>query len=137
MSALTSTARTLPTGRALLRLALKLDAVVTGANGAAYLAAAGPLSDLLGVPAGPLRGVGAFLIVFAGAVAVLGARPAPTALAVKAVIAINVLWAVDSVALAVLGGWSPTAVGTAWIVAQAGVVAGFAALQRHALKSQD
>ena len=137
MSALTSTVRTLPTGRPLLRLSLKLDAVVTGANGAAYLAAAGPLSDLLGVPAGPLRGVGAFLIVFAGAVALLGAPPGPTALAVKAVIAINVLWAVDSVALAVLGGWSPTAVGTAWIVAQAGVVAGFAALQRHALKSQD
>ena len=34
--------------RPLLRTALKLDAVVTGANGAAYLGAAAPLSDLLG-----------------------------------------------------------------------------------------
>src|SRR5690625_1760606 len=44
-----------------LRFALTLDAVVTGANGAAYLVAAGALDDLLGVPTGLLRGIGAFL----------------------------------------------------------------------------
>ena len=32
-----------------LRLILKLDAVVTGVNGIAYLALANPLADLLGV----------------------------------------------------------------------------------------
>ena len=32
-----------------LRTALKLDAIVTGANGAAYLVAAGRLEDLLGL----------------------------------------------------------------------------------------
>ena len=39
-----------------LRTALKLDAVVTGANGAAYLVAAGPLEDLLGLSPALLRG---------------------------------------------------------------------------------
>ena len=32
-----------------LRTVLKLDALVTGANGAAYLVGAGPLADLLGL----------------------------------------------------------------------------------------
>lgn len=52
-------------GDALIRVALKLDAVVTGANGAAYLAAAGVLDGPLGLPEGFLRATGAFLIVFA------------------------------------------------------------------------
>ena len=38
-----------------LPVALKLDAVVTAANGAAYLAAAGPLSEVLGLSAPLLR----------------------------------------------------------------------------------
>lgn len=37
--------------RTLLRDVMRLDAVVTGANGVAYLALAGPLSDLLGLSA--------------------------------------------------------------------------------------
>ena len=55
--------------RPLLRTALKLDAVVTGANGAAYLAAAAPLSDLLGLSETLLRATGAFLLAFAAVVA--------------------------------------------------------------------
>ncbi len=72
-----------------VRLALKLDAVVTGANGFAYLAAASLLDGPLGMPASFLRGVGAFLLVFAAAV---------------------------------------------WVVLQAIVVGGFAALQGAALR---
>ena len=60
----------------LLRLALKLDAIVTGANGAAYLIAAGPLGDLLGLSPALLRGTGAFLLAFAAAVYVTATRPA-------------------------------------------------------------
>jgi hypothetical protein len=120
-----STARRLP----LLRTALKLDAAVTGANGAAYLVAAGPLSDLLGIPAGPLRLVGAFLLAFAAVVA-LTARPAkPRDAAVLAVIAANVLWVVDSLVVLSVGAWEPTAAGSAWIGMQAMTVAAFAGLQ--------
>src|SRR5215217_7675811 len=57
----TTTVRPVPS---LLRLALRLDAVVTAANGAAYLLAAPLLGDLLGLPAGWLRGVGVFLLLF-------------------------------------------------------------------------
>ncbi len=120
-----SLARRLPS----LRTALKLDAAVTGANGAAYLAAAGPLSSLLGIAPGPLRAIGAFLVVFALAVAAT-ARPAvPNRLAIAAVIAANVLWVVDSVAVLATGAWSPTAAGSVWIALQALTVAAFAALQ--------
>ena len=47
-----TTTTTAPTTSSLLRLALRLDAVVTAANGAAYLLAAPLLYDLLGLPAG-------------------------------------------------------------------------------------
>ena len=120
----------------LLRVALKLDAVVTGVNGAAYLAAAGPLSELLGLSPGLLRGAGAFLVGFAALVALLARRRAPARPAVLAVVAANVLWAADSVAAALAGWGSPTGVGTAWILLQAVTVAGFAALQLAALRAR-
>jgi hypothetical protein len=117
------------TERSLLRVALKLDAVVTGANGAAYLALAGPLEDLLGLDAALLRAVGAFLLVFA--VAVWFAR---TRGAVLAIVAANVAWAAGSIVAAIAGWGSPETVGTVWIVLQAVVVAGFAELQLAGLK---
>ena len=62
----TITARkTIAPRRSLLRTALTLDAGVTAANGAAYLALAGPLHDLLGLSEAVLRGAGVFLLVYA------------------------------------------------------------------------
>ena len=58
-----------------LRLILKLDAVVTGVNGIAYLALAGPLEDLLGVAPELTRPIGAFLVLFAAAVWFVATRP--------------------------------------------------------------
>jgi hypothetical protein len=124
----------IPRGPGLLRWALKLDALVTGANAVAYLAAAGPLADLLGVPAPALRGVGAFLAVFAIAVWLVAARPAPNPAAVSAIVAANVAWAVGSVVAVALDAWSPDTVGAVWMVLQAGVVALFAALQAVGLR---
>ncbi len=130
-----TTSRIRDLGRAdLLRTALLLDAAVTGLNGAAYLLGAALLDDLLGLPAGPLRGVGVFLLVFAAAVGFLGTRqPVPRG-AAWAVVAVNAAWVVDSLATAALGWGSPTAVGTVWIVLQALVVGGFAILQATALR---
>jgi hypothetical protein len=115
--------------RSLLRLALGLDAAVTGVNAVAYLAAASVLDGVLGLPAQALRGVGVFLLAFTAVVAVLASRRTVHLGAVRAVVAVNVLWVVDSVAAAVVGWGSPTAVGTTWIVLQAAVVAAFAGLQ--------
>ena len=81
-----------------LRTALKLDAIVTGANGAAYLVAAGPLEDLLGLSPALLRGTGAFLLLFSAAVWTVASRPQVSPSAALAVIALNVLWAADSIA---------------------------------------
>ena len=112
-----------------LRFALKLDAVVTGANGAAYLAAAGPLEDLLGLDAALLRGAGAFLLVFAGAVWLTATRVDIPRAAVVAIVVANAVWAIDSLVAAAAQWGSPTTAGTIWIVLQAVTVAGFAALQ--------
>ena len=120
-----------------LRLALRLDAVVTGANGLAYVVAAGPLADLLGLDAAFLRGIGAFLLAFTAFVWAAGARQHPPAAAVRAIVAVNVARVVASLALAVLGLGSPSTAGTVWAVLQAAVVGGFAELQLHALGRRD
>ena len=114
---------------ALLRLVLKLDAVVTGANGVAYLAAAGPLEDLLGVDAAVQRPIGAFLMLFAAGVWLVATRPAISHRAVMAIAGANALWVIASLAVAIAGVSSPTTAGTVWIVLQALVVGGFAFLQ--------
>lgn len=119
-----------------LRTALRLDAVVTGANGAAYLAAAPLLTDLLGVPSGVLRGLDAFLLAYAAGVWLVGARPAISAGATQVVVGANLLWAAGSVAAVLTGRFDLTPAGTVWVVLQAAVVAGFAALQLAALRTR-
>lgn len=122
--------------RALLRVALQLDAVVTGANGAAYLVAAGPLGDLLGLPAELLRGAGAFLLVFAAGVWLASRPETPGRDVVWAIVAVNALWEAGSLVMAIAGWESPTTAGTVWIVLQAMVVGAFAALQIAGLRRQ-
>ncbi len=138
MNATASPPATASSGRAVsLPLALRLDAVVTAGNGVAYLAAAGPLSDLLGLDAAFLRGIGAFLVAFTALVWAAGARQHPPAGAVRAIVAVNVAWVLASLALAVLGLGSPSTAGTVWVVLQAAVVGGLAELQLHALGRRD
>ncbi len=136
MSTSLTTAAATRVRRIPLRLALGLDAAVTGVNGVAYLAAAGPLSDLLGLSPGLLRGAGAFLVGFAALVALLARRASPAPAAVLAVVLVNALWAADSVAAALAGWGSPTAIGTVGVLLQGVTVAGFAALQLAALRAR-
>jgi hypothetical protein len=121
-------------GFRLLRLSLRLDAVVTGANGLAYLVLAGPLEDLLGLAAGPGRAIGAFLLVYAAAVWLISLPARPHRYAVTAVAEMNLLWAVLSVVTVITGWLSLNAAGSVWSVLQALVVAGFAAVQFTALR---
>jgi hypothetical protein len=120
-----------------MRLILKLDAVVTGVNGIAYVLLANPLEDLLGVAPELTRPIGAFLVLFAAAVWLVATRPQIPRPAVATIAAANVLWALGSIAFAAADASSPTTVGTVWIVLQALVVAGFAALQALAMRSGD
>ena len=133
-TATTTHAVTAPATTGLLRGALKLDAVVTGANGAAYLAAAGPLGDLLGLSPALLRGAGAVLVAFAALVWLTARRADPPATGVRAIVAVNALWAAGSIAAAVAGWGTPTTAGTVWIVLQALTVAAFAELQLLGLR---
>ncbi|MEW1845669.1 hypothetical protein AB0392_47625 [Nonomuraea angiospora] len=112
-----------------LRLALASDAVVTGGNGLVYLAFAGPVSDLLGPGAGLLRGIGAFLLVYGVAVGLLATRRAISPAATRAVIALNIVWTLASVAAVVTGAADLTTIGAIWTIAQALVVGVFAELQ--------
>ena len=119
---------------ATLRLALRLDAVVTGANGAAYLLAAPVLDDLLGLSPGLLRGVGVFLMAYAVAVWLVGSRRPLPIRAAWAVVDLNVLWSIGSVVAVLTGTFATTTAGDVWLVLQAAVVAGFAALQVTGLR---
>jgi hypothetical protein len=116
--------------------ALALDALVCAVNGAAYVLAAGPLASAFGLPAGLLRGLGAFLLVYAALVWALARRPAPAVAGVYAVVAANVAWVAGSAALLVTDWHEPTLVGQVWIVLQAVAVAGIAAAQLALVRSR-
>ncbi len=112
--------------RGILRPALVTDAVVSGANGLAYLAAAAPLSDLLGLSEPLLRGLGVFMLVYAAVVALVARTPRRGT--VLAIVVGNAVWAIDSLIVAAV--WNePTTTGTVWIVLQGLVVGGFAVAQ--------
>ncbi|MBB5083867.1 hypothetical protein [Nonomuraea endophytica] len=118
----------------LLRFALRLDAIGTGANGLLYLGAAAVFGGMFGLPAALLYPIGVFLSAFGAALLVLGARPVISKAAVGVVMAVNVLWVLASVE-ALIAGWFPlTALGTALVIAQAAAVAGFTALQYAGLR---
>ncbi|HEV2774270.1 MAG TPA: hypothetical protein VGV90_01640 [Solirubrobacteraceae bacterium] len=117
-----------------LPVALRLDAVVTAANGAAYLLAAGPLSDLLGLSAALLRVAGVGLLAFAAVVWLVAAAKRIARPAAATIIALNAVWAIGCIAAVLADLGTPTTAGAAWIVAQALVVAGFAELQVAGLR---
>jgi hypothetical protein len=122
-----------PAGAGLLRFALTADAAITGANALAYVAGAVVLDSLLGVPAGALVAIGAFLAVYAALVFRVAARPSRGAVA--AIIDANVVWAAGSIVLLALDTFTPTTAGQVWIALQAVAVGGFAALQYVGLRA--
>ena len=78
---------------------------------------------------------GLALLPYAAFVAWIGARRggAPR-VAVRAVVAVNLLWALDSALLLAFGPVAPNGLGVAFVLAQALVVLGFAAMQWTALR---
>ncbi|MEU4266425.1 hypothetical protein [Streptomyces sp. NPDC026092] len=118
----------------MLRRFLALDAVVTGANGLAYLAVSGPLGELFGVDSALLVELGLVLAVYAAGVAWVASRAEPPVRGVKLVVDINVLWTVLSVG-ALFSSLEFTTAGVVWNLVQAATVAGFAGLQWSALRA--
>ena len=111
----------------LLRFALFADAAASAALGVVALAGAGVLAGPLGLPESLLRGVGLLLLPWAAFVAVIGMKPQPQAGAVRAIVGVNLAWAVAS-ALALLA-LRPTALGLAFVIVQAVAVAALAETQ--------
>lgn len=116
-----------------LRGILVADALISGSTGVLLLAGAGVVGPLLGISESLLRSAGIILVPFAAGVYSLSTRPVSRG-AVLAVIVLNGLWVAGSVALLAAGGIAPTALGTAFVVAQAVVVAIFAELQYAGLR---
>ena len=112
-----------------LRRVLALDAVSSGAMGLGLVAFAPLLAAWLGLPVELLRESGAILLPFAVFVGFLATRQQPSRSGVWAVIALNAVWAVDSIVLLTTGWVEPTALGLAFVIAQAVVVGAFAELE--------
>lgn len=119
----------------LLRLALQLDAVASGALGVLLLIAGPALDDLLRIPMAVLVPVGLLLVAYAALLWLIGSRRHLPRSASWAVVAGNLLWVATSVVVVAAGWWSPSAAGTALVLVQAAAVALFAGLQFLGLRA--
>ncbi len=113
----------------LLRFALLADALASGAMGVLMAVGAGLLSPFLGLPSPLLFWAGLLLIPFALLVAWTGTRAEPPAGAAGAIAVVNLAWVAGSAALLVLLPQAPTALGYAFIAAQALAVLVLALMQ--------
>ncbi|MGO1073182.1 hypothetical protein [Lysobacter sp. CA199] len=120
----------------LLRRVILADAVVSGAAGLLQLAAAGPLSGWLAIDAGWLRGAGWILMAWLAFLLWTLSRREIGAPLVWTIIGVNLAWIAASVLVLVEGAIAPNALGMAFVLAQAAVVAVFAELQFFGLRRQ-
>lgn len=120
-----------------LRFALIGDAIASGGTGLLLAGGAGFLTSILGLPEPLLRYAGFFLLPYAAFVGYVGTRVTLSRGMIWAIIIANALWATKSILL-LFGGWvSPTTLGTAFVVVQALVVAGFAEAQWIGLRKSN
>ncbi|WP_406234568.1 hypothetical protein [Nocardia sp. NBC_01009] len=138
MTTTTATASYLNTllapGPKLLRTSLRLDAVITGANGLAYLALSGPLETLLGLDTRIGIPIGIFLTLYGIAVALIGTPATINTGLVRTIVTGNAAWAVISLVALIEGALEVNTIGGVWTVMQAATVGGFAALQYLGLR---
>ena len=118
----------------LLRLTLKIDALTGGAMGLLMALAAQPLGELFDLPFVLLMVAGIVLLPLALVLYWMSNQPALSRTGVWAVIALNGLWVVESVALLVTGYVQPTTLGYAFVIGQALVVLLFAELEFFGLR---
>jgi hypothetical protein len=117
-----------------LRRVLIADAIASAATGLLMLLGAVPLEQWLAIPAGLLRAAGASLIPFAALVAWVALRETVSRAGVWTVIALNVIWVIDSVALLFTGWVQPAMLGYAFVLSQAAAVAVLAELEYVGLR---
>ena len=115
-----------------LRRILALDSLSCAAMGLLMALGAAALAPLFGLPEPLVRTAGLLLLPLAAFILWLASRPAPPPALVWAVILGNAGWTAES--LFVLGQHQPTALGTAFVAAQAAAVLGLAALEYLGLR---
>ena len=119
----------------LLHRSMIADATISGATGLMLMAGAGMLTTLLGMPESLMRYAGLILLPFAAMVFYWSNPARLSRPRVWTIIALNIAWVVASVLLLAAGWTEPTALGVAFVLFQAVVVAVFAELQYAGLKS--
>jgi hypothetical protein len=117
-----------------LRNVLFADAASCVGSGALQLLFLEPLARLLNLPSALLFGTGVFLVAYGAAVAFLATRSPIPRPVVWLLVAGNLGWALGCIALLASGIVTPTALGMAWVLAQAACVAVLAELQWTGLR---
>jgi hypothetical protein len=126
---------TSPPSSAWLQRSLLADGLISGLSGLVMLLGAGALAALLGVPEALMRYAGVILLPFAATVLYWSRPENISPSRVWTVISLNLAWAAGSVLLLIAGWIEPTALGLAFVIFQAIVVAIFAELQYTGLRS--
>ena len=119
----------------LLKFALLIDAVVSGAMGVLQLSAAAALATLLELPQAVLLGTGEFLVVYALLLVGLATRARLWSALVMFIVLGNALWALACVALLAASTLAPNALGAVFVLLQAVAVVVFAALEWRGLRT--
>jgi hypothetical protein len=113
----------------LLRLALLADATLTSIAGISLVLGARPLGVFLALPPSMLQIAGLIFVPFAAFEGWLGTRTRVHRSLVFVVIAVNALWAVDSVLLLLTRWVETTPLGEIFVLGQAVVVAAIAEVE--------
>lgn len=118
----------------MLRKVLLLDGLLSGVTGLLLVLAAGWLGAFLELPRLLLLVAGSALLPFAAMLVWLSSRAEISRPAIWAVIAVNLIWVIDSLLLLVVGWVSPNLFGYAFVIAQALAVGLLAELQWFGLR---
>ena len=119
----------------LLKNALRVDALVSGATGVLQLVATDKLAMLLDLPRGLLSVSGEFLLAYALALLVMAGRQRLLSWAVMFIVLGNLLWGVACVVLPIEGILAPNALGWGFLGVQVAAVAVFAVLEWLGLRN--
>jgi hypothetical protein len=110
------------------------DAASCAAAGALQVAFTDALARLTGLPVPPLMGTGVFLLAYAAAAAFMATRRTAPRTLIGLVVVGNLGWAAACAALLMSGVFAVTALGMAWVLAQALCVLVLAELQWMGLR---
>lgn len=112
-----------------LRFVLFADAATCAACGLLLSSGGETLQNLLGLPANLMLYAGLSLFPFAGFLIYAATRKSVSKTAIWLIVAVNLIWTVDSFLLLASGYVAPTAFGSAFVVLQALGVFVFAGLE--------